>query len=92
MLLQLRKIVNLVKKFSMLQLTGTYYKGKVHLEKIIPTDRPVKVTVVFEEEVSTPESKRLKFSDFSFAKARDILKNKKWSFSDTVIEERREAL
>ncbi len=76
----------------MLQLTGTYYEGKVHLEKIIPTDRPIKVTVVFEEEVSTSEVKRLKFSDFSFAKSREILKNKEWSFSDTVIEERREAL
>lgn len=73
----------------MLQLTGTYYEGKVHLEKIIPTDRPIKVTVVFEEEVSTSEVKR---SDFSFAKSREILKNKEWSFSDTVIEERREAL
>ncbi len=76
----------------MLQLTGTYYEGKVHLEKIIPTDRPIKVTVVFEEEVSTGEVKRLKFSDFSFAKSREILKNKEWSFSDTVIEERRESL
>ena len=35
----------------MLRLTGTYYKGKVHLGKVIPTDRPVKVVVVFEEEV-----------------------------------------
>lgn len=76
----------------MLQLTGTYYEGKVHLEKIIPTDRPLKVTVIFEEEVSKPEPKRLKFSDFSFAKTREILKDKDWSFSDTVIEERREAL
>ena len=76
----------------MLQLTGTYYKGKVHLEKIIPTDHPLKVKVIFEEEVDQPESKRLKFSDFSFAKSREILKNKEWSFSDTVIEERREAL
>ncbi len=76
----------------MLQLTGTYYEGKVHLEKIIPTDRPIKVTVVFEEEVSTSEVKRLKFSDFSFAKSREILQNKEWSFSDTVVEERREAL
>jgi hypothetical protein len=76
----------------MLQLTGTYYQGKVHLEKIIPTDRPLKVTVVFEEEVSTPEVKRLKFSDFSFAKSREVLKDKEWSFSDTVIEERRDAL
>lgn len=79
-------------KLLMLQLTGTYYEGKVHLEKIIPTDRPLKVTVIFEEEVSKSESRRLKFSDFSFAKTREILKDKDWSFSDTVIEEKREAL
>jgi hypothetical protein len=76
----------------MLHVAGRYYKGKVYLEKIIPTDRPLKVTVIFEEEVSKPESKGLKFSDFSFAKSREILRNKKWSFSDTVIEERRKAL
>ncbi|MEO6838681.1 MAG: hypothetical protein ABI185_09850 [Ginsengibacter sp.] len=76
----------------MLQLTGTYYKGKVHLEKIIPTDHPLKVTVVFEDEIDKAEPKKLKFSDFSFAKSREILRNKEWSFSDTVIEERRKAL
>ena len=76
----------------MLQLTGTYYDGKVHLEETIPTDRPIKVRVVFEEEVVNQEEKILKFSDFSFAKTREILKDKDWSFSDTVIDERREAL
>ena len=76
----------------MLQLTGTYYEGKVHLEKIIPTDRPLKVTVIFEEEVSKLEPVRLKFSDFSFAESREILKSTKGSLSDIVIEERREAL
>ncbi len=60
----------------MLQLTGTYYKGKVHLEKIIPIDHPLKVRVVFEEEVDQTESKRLEFTDFSFAKSREILKIK----------------
>jgi len=35
----------------MVRIAGTYYKGKVHLEKVIPTDRPLKVVVVFEEEV-----------------------------------------
>ena len=35
----------------MVRLSGTYYKGKVRLEKVIPTDRPVKVVVMFEEEV-----------------------------------------
>ncbi|MEO7045756.1 MAG: hypothetical protein ABI091_10660 [Ferruginibacter sp.] len=76
----------------MLQITGTYYEGKVHLQKVIPTDRPLKVTVVFEEEVNNTESKSLDFSEFSFAKTREILKNKEWSFSDTVIEERRNDL
>ena len=76
----------------MLQLTGTYYEGKVHLKKTIPTDRPIKVTVVFEEEVSKREEKRLQFSDFSFAESREILKNTKGSLSETVIEERREFL
>ena len=76
----------------MLQIAGTYYKGKVHLEEIIPTDHPIKVTVVFEEDVDKAKLKRLKFSDFSFTRSREILKNKEWSFSDTVIEERREAL
>ena len=76
----------------MLQLTGTYYEGKVHLEETIPTDRPIKVRVVFEEEVANPEQKILQFSDFSFNKTREILKNTKGSLSDTVIEERRESL
>jgi|GEM_PF-3115440 len=35
----------------MIRLAGTYYNGKVRLEKVIPTDRPVKVVVMFEEEV-----------------------------------------
>ena len=75
----------------MLQLTGTYYQGKVHLEKTIPTDRPLKVVVMFEEDIK-PESKGLKLSDFSFTKSRQLLKGVKGSFSDTVIDERREAL
>ena len=75
----------------MKQLTGTYYQGKVHLEKTIPTDRPLKVVVMFEEDIKL-ESKELKLSDFSFAKSRQLLKDVKGSFSDTVINERREAL
>ena len=75
----------------MLQLSGTYYQGKIYLEKIIPTDRPLKVVVMFEEDIQL-ESKGLKLSDFSFAKSRRLLKDVKGSFSDTVIDERREAL
>lgn len=75
----------------MQQLTGTYYKGKVHLEKVIPTDHPIKVIVMFEEDIK-PQSKALKLSDFSFAKSRELLKDVKGSFSDTVINERRKSL
>ena len=75
----------------MLQLSGTYYQGKVHLEKVVPTDHPIKVVVMFEEDINVG-SAALKLSDFSFAKSRELLKNVKGSISDSVIEERREAL
>ena len=75
----------------MLQLTGTYFQGKVYLEKIIPTDHPLKVVVMFEED-SISESKPLKPEDFSFEKSRQLLKDIKGSLSDTIIEERREVL
>lgn len=75
----------------MLHLKGTYYEGKVHLEKVIPTDHPIKVVVMFEEDVA-PESRALKLSDFSFAKSRQLLRHVTSSFSDTVTDERREAL
>ena len=74
-----------------MQLKGIYFEGKVHLEKLIPTDRPLKVVVMFEEDFNV-EVKRLKLSDFSFAKSKLLLKNVTGSLSDTVIEERREAL
>lgn len=57
----------------MLQLSGTYYQGKVHLEKVVPTDRPLKVIVMFEEKISVGPA-ALKLSDFSFAKSRNYLK------------------
>jgi hypothetical protein len=75
----------------MLQVTGTYYNGKVHLENIIPTEHPIKVIVVFEEDIDLSESKRLKYSDFSFEKSRDILKDTIGSLSEAVIEERRDS-
>lgn len=75
----------------MQQLTGTYYQGKVHLDNIIPTDHPLKVVVIFEDDIKS-ESKGLQLSDFSFAKSRQLLKDIKGSISDTVIEERRESI
>ena len=59
----------------MVRLTGTYYKGKVHLEKVIPTDRPVKVVVVFEEEVLAEKENKPQKS----TRGRDIKKKPNFS-------------
>lgn len=72
----------------MIKLKGTYHNGVLNLEKKIITNTPVKVTVVFEEEL--PAS--LQISDFSFQETQEILKDYKGSFSDEVVEERRRAL
>ena len=49
----------------MLQLSGVYFEGKVHQEKIIPTDKPLKVDVLFEEDIE-PETKNQSALNFSF--------------------------
>lgn len=68
--------------------TGTYYKGRLKLDKPLRFTKPIKVTVTFENE----KPKRLKISDFSFFESQELLKNCKTSFSDEVIEERRDAI
>ncbi|SHI37102.1 hypothetical protein SAMN05444280_101241 [Tangfeifania diversioriginum] len=69
-------------------LTGTYFRGKLKLDKPVKFSKPVKVTVSFEEE----NNDVLTFSDFSFLETQELLKDCKTSFSDEVIEERREAI
>lgn len=72
----------------MTTISGTYYNGQLKLERPIKTKKPVKVTVIFEEESNT----RLLLSDFSFLESQELLKNYKGSFADEVIDERRNAL
>ena len=72
----------------MTTITGTYYNGHLKLERPIKTKKPIKVKVTFEED----KKERLELSDFSFAETQDLLKDFKGSFSDEVIEERRNAL
>ena len=72
----------------MTTITGTYYNGQLKLERPLKTKKPLKVTVIFEEE---PEQS-LKVSDFSFLEMQALLKDYKGSFSEEVIEERRAAL
>jgi hypothetical protein len=69
-------------------LTGTYYNGKLKLDRPLLTKKPIKVTLTFEDE----KKSALSLSDFSFAETQELLKNCKTSFSDDVIEERRNAL
>ena len=78
----------------MLAIKGTYYNGTVKLENEIKTPKPVKIILTFVEEIEnksdkeTKQSEGLKFSDFGWLKTRELLKDYKGSFSDTVIEER----
>lgn len=76
------------KRKNMTTITGTYYNGQLILERSYETKKPVKVTVTFEEEINMP----LVLSDFSFLESQELLKNVKGSFSDEVIEERRQAI
>jgi hypothetical protein len=72
----------------MTTISSTYYNGQLKLERTIKTKKPLKVTVIFEEETNT----RLLLSEFSFLESQELLKDYKGSFSDEVIDERRKAL
>lgn len=69
-------------------LTGIYYKGQLKLDKPLRTKKPLKVTIHFEEEEKTV----LSLSDFTFSEIQELLKDCTTSFSDEVIEERRNAV
>jgi len=66
-------------------LTGIYHNGKLKLDRPLLTKKPMKVTISYEDEESTS----LSLSDFSFSETQELLKNCKTSFSDDVVEERR---
>jgi hypothetical protein len=69
-------------------LTGTYYKGRLKLDRPLMTKKPLKVTISFDDE----EKSILSLSDFSFVETQELLRDCKASFSDEVIEERRNAI
>ena len=76
----------------MLAVVGTYNNGYIKLDKDYTSDNPVKVIVTFLDDVETKDESRILLSDFSFAKSQINLENYKGSFSDEVIEERRNSL
>lgn len=76
----------------MLAVIGTYQNGYVKFEKDITFKNPVKVIITFLEEIEPSSENGFSLSDFSFSESKKLLKDYKGSFSETVIEERREEL
>lgn len=77
----------------MIAVNGTYQNGKIYLEQIVKTKKPIKVIVTFlDDEIHTGKGKRLTLKDFSFIRSREKLQGIKVSLADAVIEERRDEL
>lgn len=76
----------------MVAVVGTYQNGQVKLDREYLSEKPIKVIVTFLEEVEPASKKRLTFDDFSFAKSRKVLEGYTGSFTDALIEERRDEL
>ncbi len=75
-------------KIKAMTIYGTYFNGKISLDSIPPSSKPIKIRVVFEDQESPSH---LTLADFSFAKTQELLKDVKGSFADEVVRERREA-
>ncbi|MDQ1353854.1 MAG: hypothetical protein QG657_4161 [Acidobacteriota bacterium] len=73
----------------MLSVKGLYEHGTVKLDEKVPITMDTPVIVTFLEDVEEEEIKTINLDDFSFNRAREILKDYKGSLSDAVIEERR---
>ena len=73
----------------MLAVIGTYQNGYVKFDKEITFKHPVKVIITFLEEIEPLSENGLTLSDFSFSESKKLLKDYTGSFSDTVVEERK---
>lgn len=76
----------------MIAVTGTYQNGYVKLDQDYLSEKPVKVIITFLDDVEVSSGKGLTLNDFSFSKSRKALENYTGSFSDTLIEERKNDL
>ena len=70
-----------------LTLEGVYRNGLVELKEAIQFKGPMKVLVVFIDEIKL---KRKLTNKFSFAKSLELTKNCKGSLSEVIINERRD--
>ena len=74
---------------SLLAVQGIYENGQIILNEPVPIQNTYSVIVTFLEEKPKQEKTTL-FSSFNFKKAQQLSKHIKTSFSDALIEERRE--
>ena len=76
----------------LLTVEGTYQNGQIRLNDDIPFKTETKVIVTFLNDTETrPKKIRLSADSFSFKKTRNALKDHKGSFSDELINERRQS-
>lgn len=76
----------------MLTVRGIYDNGKVFLKEKVPIDKSTDVLITFLGEPEIRESSKLDTKQFSFDKARKLLKEYKGSLSEAVIQERRQEI
>ena len=73
----------------MLSIVGTYENGHLKLDKDYSTKSPVKVIVIFLEDIQSESDNGLALTDFSSSKSKKNPQKFKGSFSYTVVDERR---
>ena len=66
-------------------ISGTYFNGKLKLDKPFESKKSLRVMITFEEENNSD----LAINNFSFLETQELLKDYKGSFSDEVVIERR---
>ena len=76
----------------MLSVKGIFKDGKVIIDEEIKVEKPIQVIVTFLEELETPILEKIDLTQFSFEKAKNLLKNSKESLSEVIIDERRNAI
>ena len=75
----------------MIAVRGMYENGQVTLTEAYTSAKPVRVMVTFLDDTQDVPEGRLYLSDFSFEASRKAFENYQGSFSDALIEDRREA-
>lgn len=74
----------------MVQIHGKYFNGVLTLQEPVSSERPLEVIVIFPD-VEPSEEKPFDLADFGFAKAQLLLKDFKGSFTETLLEERKQS-